>query len=47
MIEARSDAGKRILYAGANGKESTCNEGDPGSIPGWGRSLGEGNGSPH
>ena len=24
------------------GKESTCNAGDPGSIPGWGRSAGEG-----
>ena len=23
------------------GKESTCNIGDPGSIPGWGRSAGE------
>ena len=27
-------------------KESTCNTGDPGSIPGWGRSSGEGNGNP-
>ena len=25
------------------GKESTCNEGDPGSIPGLGRFAGEGN----
>ena len=25
------------------GKESTCNVGGPGSIPGWGRSSGEGN----
>ena len=24
------------------GKESACNAGDPGSIPGWGRSAGEG-----
>ena len=24
------------------GKESACNVGDPGSIPGWGRSAGEG-----
>ena len=24
------------------GKESACNVGDPGSIPGWGRSPGEG-----
>ena len=29
-----------------DGKESTCNAGDPGSIPGWGRSPGEGNGNP-
>ena len=28
------------------GKESTCNAGDPGSIPGWGRSAGEGIGYP-
>ena len=27
-------------------KESACNAGDLGSIPGWGRSLGEGNGNP-
>ena len=27
-------------------KESFCNEGDPGSIPMSGRSLGEGNGNP-
>ena len=28
------------------GKEPACNEGDPGSIPGLGRSLGEGNSYP-
>ena len=28
------------------GKESACNAGDPGSIPGSGRSPGEGNGNP-
>ena len=28
------------------GKDSTCNAGDPGSIPGLGRSLGEGIGYP-
>ena len=27
-------------------KESVCNEGDPGSIPGSGRSPGAGNGNP-
>ena len=26
----------------STGKESTCNTGDPGWIPGWGRSTGEG-----
>ena len=28
------------------GKESTCNAGDPGLIPGWGRYSGEGIGYP-
>ena len=31
---------------GSEGKESTCNAGDPGSIHGLGRSSGEGNGYP-
>ena len=31
---------------GSAGKESACNAGDKGSIPGLGRSLGEGNGYP-
>ena len=31
---------------GSDGKESACNPGDVGSIPGSGRSLGEGNGNP-
>ena len=31
---------------GSDGKASACNEGDPGLIPGSGRSLGEGNGNP-
>ena len=30
----------------SNGKESACSAGDPGSILGSGRSLGEGNGNP-
>ena len=29
----------------SDGKESACNVGDPGSIPGSGRSSGEGNGN--
>ena len=31
---------------GSDGKASACNAGDPGSIPGLGRSPGEGNSSP-
>ena len=31
---------------GSDAKESACNVGDPGSIPGWGKSPGEGNGNP-
>ena len=31
---------------GSDGKASVYNAGDPGSIPGWGRSPGEGNGNP-
>ena len=34
------------LPRGSDGKESACNVGDLGSIPGWGRSPGEGNGIP-
>ena len=32
---------------GSDGKESACDAGALGSIPGWGRSPGEGNGCPH
>ena len=31
---------------GTSGKETACDAGDLGLIPGWGRSLGEGNGNP-
>ena len=31
---------------GSDGKDSACNAGDPSSIPGLGRSPGEGNGNP-
>ena len=31
---------------GSDGKASACNAGDPGSIPGLGRSPGEANGNP-
>ena len=35
-----------LLCGGLDGKESVCNAGDPGLIPGLGRSLGVGNGKP-
>ena len=28
-----------VFSGGSVGKESACNAGDPGSVPGWGRSL--------
>jgi len=34
-----------LKYCGSDSKESACNAGDPGSIPGLGRSPGEGNGN--
>ena len=34
------------LPCGSDGKESSCNAGDLGLIPGWGRAPGEGNGYP-
>ena len=33
-----------VFPGGSDGKESACNAGDLASIPGSGRSLGEGNG---
>ena len=35
-----------MLSSGSNGKESVCNAGELGLIPGLGRSPGEGNGYP-
>ena len=40
-LEVRSD-----FLGGSDGKEFACSSGDPGLIPGWGRSPGEGNGYP-
>ena len=34
------------LPDGSDGKDFACNAGDPGSIPGSGRSPGKGNGNP-
>ena len=38
--------GFKSFPGGSDGKESTCNTGDLDSIPGLGKSPGEGNGSP-
>ena len=43
---ARNIPFRKGFPCGSAGKESTCNVGDLGSIPGLGRSLGEGNGYP-
>ena len=32
-----------FIFGGSDSKEYACNAGDPGSVPGWGRSPGEGN----
>ena len=34
------------VFGGSDGKGSACNVGDPGLIPGWERSPGEGTGNP-
>ena len=36
---------EKILNSHPSGEESACNAGDGGSIPGWIRSLGGGNGN--
>ena len=38
--------GKRDFHGGSHGKESACNAGVPGVVPGLGRSSGEGPGNP-
>ena len=43
---AYSTSSKRVFPGGSAGKESACNAGDPGLIPGLGRFPGEGNGNP-
>ena len=36
----------RAFPGGSDGRESACNAGDSGSVPGLGRSSGEGHGNP-
>ena len=46
-LRTESDVSNRPCFpGGSDGIESTCSAGDPGSIPGLGRSPGEGNGHP-
>ena len=44
--EKKSHDAEKVFPGGSDGKESACNAGDPDSIPGSGRSPGEGNGNP-
>ena len=46
LDEDVSGAGQKYLDSSSDSKAYTCNAGDPGSIPGSGRSLGEENGNP-
>ena len=41
-----SAGGAGLITGSSDGKASAHNAGDPGSIPGFGRSPGEGNGNP-
>ena len=45
-IDGTYDQSKQGLLCGSVGKESSCNVGDLGLIPGLGRSPGEGKGYP-
>ena len=44
MTQSNKDLNPQGFTGGSAGKESASNAGDPGSIPGSGRSPGEGNG---
>ena len=46
MPEKKNTGRPVTLPCSSNGKESACDAGDQGSIPGLGRSSGEGNGNP-
>ena len=45
-VKNLSSTTKEFPCSSAGKKKSACNAGDPGSIPGLGRSPGEGNGNP-
>ena len=46
LEEGKATHSKRTSLVAQIVKVSACNVGGPGSIPGWGRSTGEGNGNP-
>ena len=46
IVEWNQESGKGDSLLAQTVKESVCNVGDPGLIPGLGRSPGEGNGNP-
>ena len=48
MLTSKEENFKTLTdtWHGSDGKKSACNAEDPGSIPGSGRSPGEGNGNP-
>ena len=46
VLSASSGTTLAMGFVGSDGKESACNAGDLGSIPGLGRSPGEGKGYP-
>ena len=46
LLEAPSNKKQSFFPGGSNSKASAYNAGHPGSIPGLGRSRGEGNGTP-
>ena len=46
ILKVGSLAAPEDFPGGSDDKESVCNAGGPGSVPGLGRSLGEGNGYP-
>ena len=45
-VNEMGSAGRPGFPGASDGKESACNVGDQGSIPGLGRSLGGGHGNP-
>ena len=46
VFQMRRGSERNDFPGGSDGKASAYSVGDPGSVPGWGRSPGEGNGNP-